>query len=130
MMKRLTTGDPLINLGFSVAASLLPLVILGIPKLTGVSHKVKSDGIRANHLNQIAQYYVARACPQIAVNQPLTRGDIIQNPGETACYEVVIGTQPVQLAYVVKDPETGLIRVDSVFTHRELTNQLSLVNQP
>lgn len=130
-MKRLTTGDPLTNLGISVAASLLPLVILGIPKLTGVSHKVKSDGIRANHLNQIAQYYNARACPQIAVNQPLTKGDIIPNPGETACYEVVVGTQPIiQLAYVVKDPETGLIRVASVFTHRELTNQLSILNQP
>lgn len=127
-MKQLSS--PMANLGISVAASLLPLVVLGIPKLTGVSHKVRNDGIRSNHLSQIAQYYKARACPQITANQPLTRGDIIPNPAETACYEVVIGTQPLQLAYVVKDPETGLIRVASVFTHRELTNQLSILNQP
>lgn len=128
-MKRLASGDPVVNLGISVATSLLPLVVLGIPKLTGVSHKVRSDGIRATQLSQIAQYYNAQACPQIANSTPLTKGDIIPNPAETACYEVVIDGQPLQLAYVVKDPETGLIRVASTFTHRELTNQLSIIHQ-
>lgn len=128
-MKHLTSGNSMTNLGVSVAASLLPLLVLGIPKITGVSHKVRNDGIRANHLNQIAQYYNAQACPQIAATQPLTKGDIIPNPVETACYEVVIDGQPIQLAYVVKDPETGLIRVASTFTHRELTNQLSIIHQ-
>lgn len=129
-MKRLTNGDPIVNLGISVVASLLPLLVLGVPKITGVSHKVRNDGIRANYLNQVAQYHKARACYRLEVNQPLTRGDIIPNPVETACYEVTIGGQAVQFAYVVKDPETGLIRVASVFTHQELTNQLSILNQP
>lgn len=126
---KLNSTNSMTNLGISVAASLLPLVVLGIPKLTGVSHKVRNDSIRANQLSQIAQYYDARACYPIAANQPLTRGDIIPNPSETACYEVFLDAQPVQLAYVVKDPETGLIRVASVFTHRELTNQLSIIHQ-
>jgi hypothetical protein len=125
-----TNSNPITNLGISVAASLLPLVVLGIPKITGVSHKVRSDSVRTNHLAQVAQYYKARACYRLEANQPLTRGDIIPHPVETACYEVTIGGQAMQLAYVVKDLETGLIRVASVFTPKELTNQLSILNQP
>lgn len=127
-MKQL--ASPMTNLGISVAASLLPLVVLGIPKITNVSHKVRTDSTRANHLNQIAQYFNAHACYQIEVEQPLTKGDIIPNPVETACYEVAINGQPIQLAYVVKDPETSLIRVSSLFTPQELTNQLTILKQP
>lgn len=126
-MKQL--ASPMTNLGISVAASLLPLAVLGIPKITNVSHKVKTDSTRASHLNQIAQYYNAHACYRIEVEQPLTKSDIIPNPIETACYEVTLNGQPIQLAYVVKDSDTGLIRVASVFTHRELTNQLSILNK-
>ena len=128
-MKQLTNGNLLTNLKISLAVSLAPLAILGIPKLTGVSHKVRNDSLRANHLNQIAQYYNASACYRLEASQPLSRDDIIPNPVETACYEVVIGGQPLQLIYVAKDPETGLIRVASVFTPKELTNQLSILNQ-
>jgi hypothetical protein len=128
-MKPFTNACPMTNLGISVAASLLPLVVLGIPKITGVSHKVRNDGIRSDHLTQVAQYYKARACYRLEANQPLTRGDIIPHPVETACYEVTIDGQPVQLVYVTQNPETGLIQVSSTFTHRELSNQLSILNQ-
>jgi hypothetical protein len=129
-MKRLANGDPITNLKISVAASLLPLAILGVPKLTGVSHKVRSDSTRANHLAQIAQYHSARACYRIDSFQSLTKGDIIPNPAETACYQVFVADQPVQLAYVVKNPETGLVQVASVFTPKELANELSILKQP
>lgn len=129
-MKHLTSGSPITNLGISVAASLLPLVVLGVPKITGVSHKVKTDSTRANHLMQVAQYYSAQACYPLEAAQPLVKGDIIPAPTETACYEVAINSQPVQYIYVTKSPETGLIQVASVFTPQELTNQLTVLKQP
>jgi hypothetical protein len=127
---KLADADPMTGLKVSIATTLAPLVILGIPKLTEVSRKVQTDNARANHLAQVARYHHAQACSRIEAARPLKRDDIIPNPVETSCYEIVISGQTMQFVYVVKDPETGLIHVASVFTVQELINQLSILNQP
>lgn len=109
----------------SVACAVLPLVFLGIPQVSRISHRSKTTADRSEHLTQVAKYYLARACYPTQSKTGLRKGDIIPHPQETACYAVLIDGIPMQWVYVVKNPQTGLIQVESVFTGQELDAKLS-----